>query len=72
MKWPDLFELFGGGIDIRNARPFKKKFRDDLQAARLAYPSAKMEETSEGFLFHHSPTLVPRTFVSLSGLRAVK
>jgi hypothetical protein len=71
MKWPDLFELFGGGIDARNARPFKQKFRSDLRAARLAYPAADMEETPEGFLFRPSRPPVPRTLVSLTGIRAV-
>jgi hypothetical protein len=60
MKWPDLFQLFGGGLDIRNRRLFKQTFRDDAFAARLAYTGAKMDETPEGFLFHPSPPPIPR------------
>ena len=68
MKWPDLFELFGGGLNKRNSRLFKQTFRDDCFAARLAYGDAKMDETPEGFLFHHSPSAVPKLLVTSHGI----
>jgi Plasmid encoded RepA protein len=68
MKWPDLFELFGGGLDIRNRRLFKKTFREDAFAARMAYAGCKMDETPEGFLFYPSPPSVPKLFISSRGL----
>src|SRR5262249_50701083 len=68
MKWPDLFELFGGGL--HSYRPFKQKFRNDLKAAQLAYPAARLEETPEGFLFQPSQSQVPRTtFATYQNLR---
>jgi hypothetical protein len=69
MKWADLFELFGGNLDIRNRRLFKQTFRDDALAAKLCYPSARMEETNEGFTFHPSPRLVPRVLITSPGPR---
>jgi hypothetical protein len=60
MKWPDLFALFGGGMGVRSHRAFKKTFRQDALAARIAYGFCRMDETPEGFLCHWSPPSVPR------------
>lgn len=73
MRWPDLFELFGGGLNKRHSRLFKQTFRDDCFAARLAYgDKAVMEETPEGFKFYPSPPPVPRALVPSRGLTAAK
>jgi hypothetical protein len=69
MKWQDLFESFGGNLDARNRRLFKQTFRDDTMAARLSYPSARMEETDEGFTFQPSPPAVPRILIVSPGQR---
>ena len=68
MKWPDLFELFGGGLNKRNSRLFKQTFRTDCFAARLAYGETKMDETPEGFLFYPSPPPVRKLLVTSRGI----
>jgi hypothetical protein len=67
LKWSALFDLFGGGINVRNQRSFKQKFRADALAARLCYPNARMEEVPKGFLFHPSDPPIPRTFIVSKG-----
>jgi hypothetical protein len=59
LKWPALYEMFGGELVYRN---FKIKFPADLMAARLSYSAARIEQCDEGFIFRHSKPPVPRTF----------
>jgi Plasmid encoded RepA protein len=58
LRWPELYEMFGGQS---SPREFKRNFPQDLLAARLSYPDARMEEHKEGFLFKASAPPVPRT-----------
>jgi hypothetical protein len=67
MKWLDLFELFGGGMARDSNRAFKKIFRREAFAARIACPGCKMEETPEDFLFYPLLSPVPRKSAPISG-----
>jgi hypothetical protein len=59
MRWKELHEMFGGRL--KGLRRFKETFRNDLTAARVAYPDAKMEEYEDGFIFRASAPPVPKT-----------
>jgi disulfide oxidoreductase YuzD len=62
MRWVDLYEMFGGESVMKE---FKRKFPNDLRAALAAYPGAKVEEHSEGYLFKPSPPPVPKISVTV-------
>lgn len=62
LKWPELYEMFGGEMVMRN---FKIKFPQDLMAAQLSYSAARIEQCPEGFIFRSSPPPVPRTLFAV-------
>jgi hypothetical protein len=58
MRWKDLYEMFGGQS---TRKKFKQNFPNDIRAARLSYPDARIEAHKEGYLFRKSPPPVPKT-----------
>jgi hypothetical protein len=60
--WQDLHEMFGGELPLKH---FKSKFPKDLIAARVSYPSARIEEHPEGFRFYRSLPPIPKTRISI-------
>lgn len=58
LRWPELYEMFGGASTMKE---FKRKFPKDLAAAQTAYPASRIEEHAEGYLFKQSPPPIPKT-----------
>jgi Plasmid encoded RepA protein len=58
LTWKDLHEMFGGQSTLKE---FKRLFPDDIIAARVSYPEARVEEEAEGFRFRRSLTPIPKT-----------
>ncbi len=58
MLWKDLHEMFGGKTAFRR---FKQLFPEELTAARIAYPDARVELQKEGALFRASLPPIPKT-----------
>jgi hypothetical protein len=58
LHWKDLFEMFGGQTTMKD---FKYKFVQDLKAAQLSYPDARVEQHRDGYLFRASSPPVPKT-----------
>lgn len=65
LKWPNLYEMFGGGI--KSQRNFYVHFKNALIAARTAYPEAQVEEVKDGFVFKASPSPIPPSRVGYEG-----
>lgn len=61
MRWPELYEMFGGGS--ATIKVFKQKFAKDLAAAFSAYPDAIIQEHKEGYLFKSSPPPIPKIHI---------
>ena len=64
LTWRDLHEMFGGQSTLKE---FKRLFPEDIVAARVSYPEARVEEEAEGFRFRLSLPPIPKTrlFVTL-------
>jgi hypothetical protein len=60
LKWKTLYEMFGADQVYRN---FKVNFPKDMMIARVSYTAARVEQCSEGFIFHNSKPPVPKTLV---------
>jgi hypothetical protein len=57
LRWNDLCDMFGGELAVKD---FKKVFPNDLRAAQISYPGAKIEPHEEGFVFRASQPPVPK------------
>jgi hypothetical protein len=57
LRWKDLCDMFGGELAVKD---FKKVFPNDLRAAQISYPGAKIESHEEGFIFRASQPPVPK------------
>ena len=62
MLWKDLHEMFGGRTAFRR---FKQLFPEELTAARIAYPDARVELQKDGALFSTSLPPIPKTKVGV-------
>ena len=62
MLWKDLHEMFGGRTAFRR---FKQLFPEELTAARIAYPDARVELQKDGALFRTSLPPIPKTKVEV-------
>ncbi len=62
MLWKDLHEMFGGRTAFRR---FKQLFPEELTAARIAYPDARVELQKDGALFSTSLPPIPKTTVGV-------
>lgn len=59
MTWEMLREMFGG--QMTEIRSFPREFKTALQAAKIAYYDAKIEEEREGIRFYNSLPPIPKT-----------
>ena len=58
LPWMELHEMFGGQSTLKE---FKRLFPEDIIAARVSYPEARVEEETEGFRFRYSLPPIPKT-----------
>ena len=58
LPWRELHEMFGGQSTLKE---FKRLFPEDIVAARVSYPEARVEEEAEGFRFRRSLPPIPKT-----------
>lgn len=58
VSWDALKMQFGMGY--ARLTDFKRKFREALASALTVYPGARVEETEDGLLLHHSRPPVPK------------
>jgi len=64
MTWQMLYEMFGG--TLATMKKFKQEFRIALNAAKIAYPDARLTEEENGFRFYASPPPVPKTKIAVN------
>lgn len=57
VPWDALLRQFG---DSHHKSVFMRRHYSALKAALLAYPEARVDETREGLLLHHSDPAIPR------------
>jgi hypothetical protein len=62
MRWIDLYEMFGGQTSMKD---FKYKFPNDLKAAHMSYPDARIEQHHEGYVFRKSSPPIPKAHVTV-------
>jgi hypothetical protein len=63
VPWPALMGQFGGGFGA--LKHFKPRFLANVRLALAVYPSARVDEESNGLMLHHSPPPVARKFIAV-------